>query len=210
MIIGILAASMLLPAYYIGVSFGKGFTHGYERAENSDNLTDMEISPANVTFDYDWSKISAPTDTLVTEEGQRLPLIVTQAVVMVPDSHRDIAMETLMIISYLISFILFICFITVFIVFIININKGRIFIHKNVSRLRRMAWYLIGVAVFRCAGGLADDSLLSGTSLTVDGYELSATWTFPWTALIIGLLAMLMAEIWGNGIKMKEEQELTI
>ncbi len=55
-----------------------------------------------------------------------------------------------------------------------------------------------------------EDYMFSQLGFTIPGYQLSTFWTIPWGSLLMGLLAMLMAQIWSRGLEMKEEQELTI
>ncbi len=204
-----MAASMIIPAYYIGVSFGYGFKNGYDNPDASyEEIT--STSPYDLAFIYEPEKYSNLPDTLVTEDGRQFPMIITRATVIIPENNKTNALEWVTTICYCLVFALFICFIIEFVLFIININKGRIFVKKNVSRLRRIAWYLISLAILRCAGGFTDDYLLSCIPIKLESYTLSTYWTLPWSELIIGLIALLMAEIWARGLKMREEQELTI
>lgn len=97
-----------------------------------------------------------------------------------------------------------------FIKFIININKGYIFDNKNVKRLKRFSYYLISISVLKCVAGVIEDCLFSQLGLEMDGYSISSYWLLPWGTLLLGLLSLLMAQVWSRGIEMKEEQELTI
>ena len=137
-------------------------------------------------------------------------MMLDRATVLIPDSTRSDALEWMIIGCYAAGVILFVCFVVAFVKFIININKGRIFVRKNIGLLRRIAWYLISVALLRCAGGIADDTMLSNMPVKLGAYEVTTYWTLPWSVLIIGLISLLMAEIWARGLQMREEQELTI
>ena len=52
--------------------------------------------------------------------------------------------------------------------------------------------------------------MLSNMPVKLGAYEVTTYWTLPWSVLIIGLISLLMAEIWARGLQMREEQELTI
>ena len=211
LIICIMAASMILPIYFIGMSFGSGFSKGF--AMGSDDA-EVELysnhTPVDLSFSVAPSEYGVMPDTLVTDDGQRLPMMLDRATVLIPDSTRSDALEWMIIGCYAAGVILFVCFVVAFVKFIININKGRIFVRKNIGLLRRIAWYLISVALLRCAGGIADDTMLSNMPVKLGAYEVTTYWTLPWSVLIIGLISLLMAEIWARGLQMREEQELTI
>lgn len=47
-------------------------------------------------------------------------------------------------------------------------------------------------------------------AFAVDGYELSLSAAIDITLLVLGLCALIVGEVFAIGLKMKEEQELTI
>ena len=113
-------------------------------------------------------------------------------------------------ILYACCLVLYVLLLIQFIRFIVNINRGNIFDNKNVTRLRRFAFYLISISVIKCLGGLIEDCMLAKMNLNLDGYELSTYWEMPWDTMLLGLLALLMAQVWSYGLQLKEEQSLTI
>ena len=57
---------------------------------------------------------------------------------------------------------------------------------------------------------MIEDYMLSNLSLNLDGYTISSYWELPWDTMLLGLLALLMAQVWSYGLQLKEDQALTI
>ena len=84
-----------------------------------------------------------------------------------------------------------------FIKFIMNVNRNEVFTNKNISLLRKygVCALLIGVCVI-----ILSISIITGNSFTdalSDGIN----------ALGEGLFALLMGEVFGIGLKLKEDQK---
>ena len=45
---------------------------------------------------------------------------------------------------------------------------------------------------------------------TLPGYELTLSGTVPLSVLLLGLCSLIVAEVFAIGLRMKEEQDLTI
>ena len=101
LIICIMAASMILPIYFIGMSFGSGFSKGF--AMGSDDA-EVELysnhTPVDLSFSVAPSEYGVMPDTLVTDDGQRLPMMLDRATVLTPDSTRSDALEWMIIGCY--------------------------------------------------------------------------------------------------------------
>lgn len=115
-------------------------------------------------------------------------------------------------ISFLLSLVtLSMCIwaIVLFVKLILAINKYDIFSWKNVRRLRRL-----GLALVICFGSEVLTVYLSYRSLArvfaLEGYDFCLTDNIRITTLVLGLCALIAGEIFAIGLKMKEEQELTI
>ena len=90
-----------------------------------------------------------------------------------------------------------------------SINKSDIFNWKNVRRLRRLGILLI--IGFVCTFLLAFLSFHNVEKVfSVTGYSLSMADMVHITSLVLGISALIVAEVFAIGLKMKEEQELTI
>lgn len=96
-----------------------------------------------------------------------------------------------------------------FIRLIIAINKSNIFNWKNVRRLRCLGLALI--VSFCCTFFAAYLSVLSIEEVfSLHGYSLCLSEVVSITTLVLGLCSLIVGEVFAIGLKMKEEQDLTI
>lgn len=99
--------------------------------------------------------------------------------------------EMFAIVAALVSFISFIRF-------ILNVNRNQVFVWENVNLLRLTACGLMILALVA-----AGDELYTGCSL-VDVYE------HFFDAFIFGVFNLIISEVFAIGLKLQEEQDLTI
>lgn len=203
---------------YLGGAFFAGVKDGYNRKtaisndeisqEQSANPTERNM--VDISFEPNFSTMLHGTDSLTFTNGHTYQTIMTRSMIMVPKEKWSANYSWCVNVLYIICIVLYVLLLIQFIRFIININNGNIFDRKNVTRLRRFALYLISISVLKCIAGLIEDGMLSGLSLSLDGYTLSAYWEIPWDTMLLGLLALLMAQVWSYGLQLKEDQALTI
>ena len=118
-------------------------------------------------------------------------------------------LRTLLTVSEIMFVGIIILIISVFIKFIININKNIVFDKKNVSILRRIGIYhLLGV-FFNFMSTYTDFRIIKKI-IAIPDYEIKLNGAVESGMLIIGLIALLMAEVFAIGIKLQEEQDLTV
>jgi hypothetical protein len=79
-----------------------------------------------------------------------------------------------------------------------------------VKLLGKIGWSSLIISILQIAYGMTDQYSINAMHLEIDGYDLSSAWVMPWSTLLVGLVSLLMAKIWSTGLKMREEQELTI
>lgn len=105
--------------------------------------------------------------------------------------------------------VLYIWAIVLFIRLVISINKSDIFNWRNVRRLRRIGGILI---IAFCCTGITAYLNLQGIEevFSLRGYELSLSDMLDTTILVVGLCSLIVGEIFAIGLRMKEEQDLTI
>ena len=96
-----------------------------------------------------------------------------------------------------------------FILFVRNVNRNAIFTRKNITLLRMVGWCLVATGVIATADGCYD-TYLARQSLSLTGYVADYGSAANVTSVIFGLFAVVVAEAFAIGLKMKEEQELTI
>ena len=99
--------------------------------------------------------------------------------------------------------------IILFIRLVISINKSDIFNWKNVRRLRFLgAALIVGFCTAFLPAYLTYRSV--GEVFSVRGYELDLSDMVNTTTLVLGISTLIVAEVFAIGLKMKEEQDLTI
>lgn len=207
LIICILSFSVLMPVYMYSYAFCAGFAGGWE--DNSDAML-TRMSPIEMTFEPSIEQITNPSDSIYFDDGRSYPMVMRQAMVMIPDREVPQWTQWLSFAIYFACLVLTVTLLVSFIRFIININRGKIFEPSNISRLRRFGWYLLSIALLEIANGIIAEYSISALGVAIDGYSAAAYWVMPWSNLLISLVALLMAQIWAYGFDMRREQELTI
>lgn len=200
---------------YIGGAFFSGVKEGLTTTDNGKkNLNiapeDYDLHLIDVNFDPKWATIVGTADSITFDNGEKIKMIHLRGGLLVPDKKWEDNYYVVINVLNILCVLLYISLLIQFVRFIININKGNIFDQKNISRLRKFAWYLISISVIKCMAGIIDDFRLSKLSLELDGYSLSTYWEMPWDTMLLGLLALLMAQVWSYGLQLKEDQALTI
>ncbi len=208
-IIGIVSFSVLFPAYKMIASGLEGFSAGFSAGYNNEEIIAIG-TPIDINFNPEATTIIQPKDSIIFENGKKLPIIINDVSVMVPNENITTSCKWISGLAYFIEIILLFPLIWKFIKFIINISRQNIFVKKNVQLLRQFSWILLAIALLDIVAGITNEYLFHHLSFSMKGYELASNWTIPWSTLLLGCLSMLMAQVWNIGIKIKEEQELTI
>ena len=218
LIILLITVSVLTPMLYLGEVFFAGLKNGYEQQTSIDGgqllehdaYQPAEISMVDLNFKPDLATLIGSSDSITFKDGERFRIIQSRCLLIVPKEKWPENYNWCVNIIYLACLVLYVLLIVQFIRFIVNINRGNIFDSKNVTRLRRFACFLISISFLKCIGGLIEGHMFSKLSLHIDGYALSSYWEMPWDTMLLGLLALLMAQVWSYGLQLKEEQSLTI
>lgn len=96
-----------------------------------------------------------------------------------------------------------------FVRLVVAINRSQIFCWENVKRLRRLGFLLL--VSFGCS--LLSEYLnlqVIQEVFALPGYTISLREAVSITIPVLGLCALIVAEVFAIGLKMKEEQDLTI
>lgn len=96
-----------------------------------------------------------------------------------------------------------------FILFVRNVNRSNIFTRKNITLLRVVGWSLAVAGFIATVDGFYD-TYLARQVFSLDGYVVDYGSAVNITNIAFGLFAVIVAEAFAIGLKMKEEQELTI
>lgn len=189
-------------------AFVDGFNAGYESARNGEldseteamDMKTVSLIPNNYTYFKDsiYNTVSqsyVPAHNVrmhVGFKGNEYPL---QGMV-----------ETL---SFLIVLIAKIAAFVWFIKLIIAINKGEIFSWKNIRRLRWLGVMLILAFVFSAIPSISSYYAIKEL-FALENYRLTGSDLLSSLNLVLGLVALIVAQVFAIGLRMQEEQELTI
>jgi hypothetical protein len=196
----------------IVLNFTAGFMAGFDSVEETSKagkplpynvrLTAMALYPKNPTV---------PTDTVVNSlTGEKTPILYSQIMAFTKSDKSGMVSPTL-IVSTLLTSIFAICAFVAFFRLVLRINKSNIFDWKNVRILRRLGIYLC--ILFVCKAVTLYSSLIEAShTIAIEGYGIN--WSEGQSSLalqlLLGLLCLISAEIFAIGLRMKEEQDLTI
>ncbi len=151
----------------------------------------------------------APDSIFNEKNSQYIPIIHTQMMAEISSAASNLRV-CIIGISSLIKFIAIIGALVYFIKLIISINRSSIFNWENVKRLRFIGYALL--VSFFCTFIVAALNLYTANvTIELEKYMIypsSFLNNLPDLFLILGCL--IVAEIFAIGLKMKEEQDLTI
>ncbi len=198
--------SGLMSVYLIGYGFGKGFKAGY-------SMDSAEHGYSLVVLDPDATTLITPTDSLTLSNGREVGFVPMSGMIdtsgcgVVSDSFATAIVSGIFGIANLLFILLAII---AFMKYIVSINKSKIFVSRNARLLRKMGVYLLISAGCVLICGILSEISFGSLQADVTGYHLRAYWQIPWGNALLGLLGLLMSQIWHRGIVMKDEQEYTV
>jgi len=121
----------------------------------------------------------------------------------------SIALQMIMVLLNFVSYFFYVWSVIYFFRFIRNINKNIIFDRRNIIQLRKLGWGFVIVFFTALAASYLDYYDMTNY-FSLSYAEIKPYHPFASTEIFIGLTALLFAEVFSIGIKMREEQELTI
>ena len=206
--------SVGVSVYYMGLGMTKGIQMGMDAArekledgnstqlERVSNLRTVSVLPK---FLDEW-KGDLFTDSVRNEKtGRYVPMAYTNLMVSVPvetPAWPSTLMGLLVLVANVWALVLFIRL-------VVSVNRSDIFNWRNVRRLRRLGVLLIvGFVCVLLPEYLSLCSLREAFAL--ESYDLILSDSVKITNLLLGLIALIVAEVFAIGLKMKEEQDLTI
>lgn len=169
------------------------------------NMKYISLRPQNFSMSGDGFFL----DSVYNEKsGEQVPAMYASMIVSV-DGHPTIWQIVMVQGLSLLQMGVYIWAIILFIRLIISINKSDIFNWKNVRRLRRLGVALI--ISFCCTLSSAYLTLQSiGEVFSLRGYSFDLSGMVSTTMLVLGICSLIVGEVFAIGLKMKEEQDLTI
>lgn len=217
----VLGWSVIETGYYFVLGAAKGAKAGYEYAKQMDEnpqaasrsevdrlqgITNIHVLPrAFKEFDMEgWMADSV----LNAKTGRYVPAMYAELMVSVP-REEDSAMQTAGLLLGLLKLAVGIWAIVLFIRWVVAVNRSDIFTWHNVRRLRRMGVLLLAsCALTWLLEYLTVHALRQVFALP--GYELTLAGSVSLSVLLLGLCSLIVAEVFAIGLRMKEEQDLTI
>lgn len=200
----LVSMSFLFSTFYYGFKAGiDAYEQGAAGVEKLDVTYKMiGTMPTDV--------ITNETATAINEkDGSTVSILPFISMIGIPNEKAD---ATDSIFLSLLDWMVMICCIYAIVQFvkmIRNIHRNIIFDWANVKRLRRLGLSLI--LCFCCSlVTFAINNHLVSQAISLKDCDFSIAFQFSDPTLLIGFTALLFAEIFAIGLKMKEENDLTI
>lgn len=200
----LVSMSFLFSTFYYGFKAGiDAYEQGAAGVEKLDVTYKMiGTMPTDV--------ITNETATAINEkDGSTVSILPFISMIGIPNEKAD---ATDSIFLSLLDWMVMICCIYAIVQFvkmIRNIHRNIIFDWANVKRLRRLGLSLI--LCFCCSlVTFAINNHLVSQVISLKDCDFSIAFQFSDPTLLIGFTALLFAEIFAIGLKMKEENDLTI
>lgn len=175
-----------------------GFTEGWNEARDS---REFKLSTIEVSMNPDKSLVA---DSLFNSAiVQNVPYRIERLETEIEESFGSTLFMTLMFPFALFGIYGFYCMVRV----VISVSRGKVFIRENANRMRIFVYALILAGICMEIGHYIQyrDAL---SQIQLSGYEVAPyKLYFSWFSYII---LALFTEIFAVGVKMKEEQDLTI
>lgn len=157
-----------------------------------------------------------PTDLMETagtvtnlKDGKQLAIKPMTALIEYPYTNFSLGINVL---QGLIGLIVIVGFIYVLVYFgklMIHINRNIVFDWVNVKHLRRIGWSMVGMCVLGYISIWISNHQFA-QAIELAGSEFNTLMVFSNSTLILGFIALLAAEIFALGLRLKEENDLTI
>jgi hypothetical protein len=190
--------------------FNDGYNDGYNNAYNNGYKIGQKVGSKlapYIMFPAKFTPGIATSDTLMVyndKAGARIPVKVAKVSV----EMKEIPFPVYYMIPVVLSLpVLIIIACVQFWKLIVSVARSRIFVWSNVKRLRYIGGVLIALFLFEFITGMIF-LLRVGEYISLPGYHLDSE--INAVLLISGLFFLLIAEIFAKGLRLKEEQELTI
>lgn len=204
----VLGYSVLEMTYYVGMGIKLGLEKGLDdkiaakEKEALNHLQAVQLMPEDLGG-------AILVDSIYNEKsGEYVPATFGQLLVSV-DAHPGTMSRVISTLALMANYVVIIWAVVLFIRLIVSINRSDIFNWKNVRRLRRLGIMLM--LSFGCSFLSTFITFYNVKKVfSVPGYQLNMTDMVEITSLVLGISALIVAEVFAIGLRMKEEQELTI
>lgn len=206
MVFVVMAIGILPFAYAMGVGFQAGTSGDYQEndvpeIEQVVNAESVHLMPA---------RLEGLTMGSIHNEvtGQEVSIWPERVMVNMPIDYPGwfTVMNT---VTQWLVYVVLIVIMVLFLKIIVRVNKGRVFEWKNVRLLRWLGGIVLGSSILTTVLQIYGASII-GQQFAVKGFAPDYFSYISVMELTVGLVALIVAEIFAVGLKMKEEQDLTI
>ena len=184
-----------------------GFEAGWEAGMRGENI---ELPNYQMIYTFPNDNIPEKTGSVINaKDGSELAIKPIMSLVDVPAVAEEGGFSIIIGLVELAMIIGLVYTLAQFFKLIRNINRGIIFDWQNVKRLRKLGFALL--VTFGCYFfSIAGTNYMLSEVVMLKGCESSILFIFADPTLILAFVSLLVAEIFAIGLKMQEEQELTI
>ena len=198
--------SVFESAYYFSNAFMAGFRVGMNAEHDKEQLERTHNMKSISLFPDDFANLK---DSVYNEKsGKFVPAIYGKLIVSV-NTPINLWFKFASMLCNFISIFTMIFSVVFFFKLIVAINNSNIFSWKNVRRLRGLGAILILNFICDALPAYISAYELSG-AFSIPGYSLNLSGLVSKLTLTLGLVALIVGEIFAIGLRMKEEQDLTI
>lgn len=175
-----------------------GFKKGWDEAGKS-----IEYKLSNVTVHFESDESVVPDSLVNSSIGKNVPYRIEALTTVIKDSFWNKLLMASAAPFALFALYGFYCMFRV----VLSVSRGTVFTRENANRMRIFAYSLILMGILMELHTYLEyrDAV---SQIQFSGYEIAPyLMVFPWFSFLI---LALLAEIFAVGVKMKEEQDLTI
>lgn len=212
LLLTLFACSIGYEVYKGSVDFRQGFRTGYESHESLRKSDYQEVKALgekrSLTLMLNTDK-DMPVDSIYNKKtGSYYPVEYSSIAVYTKDEEPAVIFVTQIAYGFFSLFLLpllFVCFYKT----ITAIKSGNFFYRGNIVKLRLMGLAFCALAFLE---GVCSYYILKYTKdlFEFNGYSIVSGEWFASSFWIYGLISFLVAEVFAFGLKLKEEQDLTI
>lgn len=207
----VLLINFSVSLFYVGLGFCEGVRMGVEGAERVRGLkSEKELSVTPVLLDFAPVSMVISTETATNAiDGKEVPMQATQGIVWLDGYETNGLVYYLTSLCSMVAVVFLLVAIVRFVRFIRGINRLEIFTWANVRLLKSMGRLLILYYALNLLYTWLTYWQVSQV-FAIEGRMLD--WVSPvvHTSVFLGVAALLMGEVFTLGLRMREEQELTI
>jgi hypothetical protein len=185
------------------------FKAGWHQAEEYQLTGESRFDADFVSLHLYPKDLYALTDSVVNQKtGEQMPLLLTETQVLY-NIQLSPWLWAVIYLSGIIDWILAIMAIVTFIRLIVNINHAQIFAWSNVKLLRKLGFQLLGIYLMVVIMVITD-CMAAYQNIEIAGYAPNWMIGFTNSNLLFALVSLLAAEVFAMGLRLQEEQDLTI